>query len=324
MRNRHLWILLPALGLAACGSSTEPGEAAYSLTDSFPPDEAELVQEDADGARLRFDDIDFGASSSATLTSADEATLDRFAQVFANLPGATYVVESHTDNRAASDESLRLSLDRADEVRRYLAKTVRGAGPYIEAVGRGSEEPLESNSTVAGRDRNDRVEVVVEYRQGPVTRVVLRADVLDVELDCDQGSEPGAIQPGEFYVTVSIRVSNSDGFFVMDEVVRRRFAANDGDVLALDVGASAAIRGVEGDILEVFVRLQEYDGNNNWHFTKSETYQYGYNLALGCWGPWGKSSCGTVGSGAISVLDSEVGGSPCQVSMSWSLRVEDI
>lgn len=70
------------------------------------------------------------------------------------------VVEGHasaTADRAASEQR---SLARAESVRRYLIE--RGVDPdQVRAVGKGPEEPAESNATPAGRAANRRVEIIV-------------------------------------------------------------------------------------------------------------------------------------------------------------------
>lgn len=79
--------------------------------------------------------------------------------VLAN-PGAMVRVEGHTDNEGNPQANLRLSQQRADAIKDVL----RAAGipaSQVQAVGLGAEQPVASNATAQGRERNRRVEVIV-------------------------------------------------------------------------------------------------------------------------------------------------------------------
>ncbi len=70
------------------------------------------------------------------------------------------VVEGHTDSRGSATQNQDLSRARAESVRAYLV--TRGIPPdKIEAVGRGSGQPVADNGTAEGRANNRRVEIVV-------------------------------------------------------------------------------------------------------------------------------------------------------------------
>ncbi|HEY1166646.1 MAG TPA: OmpA family protein, partial [Chitinophaga sp.] len=63
----------------------------------------------------------------------------------------------HTDNVGRDDNNMRLSKDRAESVKQYLVS--QGANPSrIEATGYGETQPIASNKTAAGRQKNRRVE----------------------------------------------------------------------------------------------------------------------------------------------------------------------
>lgn len=316
---------LALLLIVGCDSSTDPGEGSgsFDLGSAFDAEVVEFEGEST-GGRLRFDGIDFGDRNSSALTDDDKAVLDGFAAVFEGLPGARYRIESHTDARGTDAANGSLTRARAEAVFEYLAYTVGGPGPYIESAGLGETEPLVEESTQAAWARNDRIEVVVTYPDVPITRFVLQARRLDVVKDCDVNPEPGVLQPGDFYVTVSIRVSNRDGFFVMNEIVDRLVTANDGETLELEIAASAAIRAIEADIVEIYVGFEEFDGSGNFDFRRSQLFQLGYVPELDCWGPWNGNACGVTESGIIAVEDGSTGGPPCETSLEWTLRLERI
>jgi outer membrane protein OmpA-like peptidoglycan-associated protein len=75
-------------------------------------------------------------------------------------PGATIRVEGHTDNQGNPQANLILSQQRADAIKDQL----RAAGfpaSRVQAIGMGAEQPVASNATAQGRERNRRVEVIV-------------------------------------------------------------------------------------------------------------------------------------------------------------------
>jgi len=70
-------------------------------------------------------------------------------------------IEGFTDSRGADDTNLKLSQDRANAVRDYLAS--QGVkGEKLRAIGRGEAMPIASNETPEGRANNRRVEIVIQ------------------------------------------------------------------------------------------------------------------------------------------------------------------
>ena len=66
----------------------------------------------------------------------------------------------HTDNIGSMAANLRLSKDRAEAVKAYLV--AQGANPSrIEATGYGPNQPIATNKTAAGRQKNRRVEFTI-------------------------------------------------------------------------------------------------------------------------------------------------------------------
>jgi outer membrane protein OmpA-like peptidoglycan-associated protein len=82
------------------------------------------------------------------------------AKMSANGGSATIRVESHTDNQGSAQTNLSLSQQRAEAVRNVLRADGVPAG-QIQAVGLGGEQPVASNATAQGRERNRRVKVIV-------------------------------------------------------------------------------------------------------------------------------------------------------------------
>jgi OmpA-OmpF porin, OOP family len=86
--------------------------------------------------------------------------LDEVASVMKSRPTMKVRVEGHTDSRGRRDGNLAISQARASAVRAYLV----GVGiesERITAQGFGPDQPIETNRTKAGRDRNRRVDFVI-------------------------------------------------------------------------------------------------------------------------------------------------------------------
>lgn len=66
-------------------------------------------------------------------------------------------VEGHTDSQGSANYNMRLSQGRANAVREWLVN-YGIEGDRLTAVGRGEDEPIDTNSTSAGRQNNRRVE----------------------------------------------------------------------------------------------------------------------------------------------------------------------
>ena len=75
-------------------------------------------------------------------------------------PGLKLQLEGHTDSVGSDDYNLKLSQQRADAVRDFLAEQGVGAA-NITAVGMGKSDPVASNDSAAGRQQNRRVDLVV-------------------------------------------------------------------------------------------------------------------------------------------------------------------
>ncbi|MGM9512902.1 OmpA family protein [Roseateles sp. DB2] len=87
--------------------------------------------------------------------------LDQFAREFTS--GMHVTIIGHSDNSGSDALNQPLSLQRAETVRDYLA--ARGVpAAQMTVAGRGSREPLASNSTEQGRERNRRVEILLSER----------------------------------------------------------------------------------------------------------------------------------------------------------------
>lgn len=87
------------------------------------------------------------------------ATLDRVAEMAREFSEFNLSIESHTDNTGRKDALMTTSQNRAAAVLSHLA--AKGVAPSrMSALGKGSSEPIADNRTRAGKEQNQRVEVV--------------------------------------------------------------------------------------------------------------------------------------------------------------------
>ena len=102
----------------------------------------------------------FFDSGKSTLKSGAKKTLDRIAAQLVGDNAIRVVVEGHTDSTGSADKNMALSEKRAQAVRDYLvSKSIPES--QITSAGKGESEPIATNKTVAGRQQNRRVELVI-------------------------------------------------------------------------------------------------------------------------------------------------------------------
>jgi outer membrane protein OmpA-like peptidoglycan-associated protein len=105
----------------------------------------------------------FDSGSSAVSPGAAQR-LQSLAQTLGRYPASQVVVRGYTDSVGSEASNLRLSEDRANNVRNFLVNY--GVAPSrITAMGFGEQFPLASNATDAGRLQNRRVEIEIVPQQ---------------------------------------------------------------------------------------------------------------------------------------------------------------
>lgn len=107
--------------------------------------------------------VDIKAAFDSTKIGTDGvASLQEIAGVLRKYPGATAVIEGHTDSSGPAEYNQKLSERRADAVAGILSDDFGIDASRLETVGYGEERPEADNSTSEGRAANRRVMVVME------------------------------------------------------------------------------------------------------------------------------------------------------------------
>ena len=99
-------------------------------------------------------------TDSADINSSFYPVLNSVAKVLKKYSNSTVMVSGHTDSTGSADYNLALSKSRAQSVAAYLQGQGVKASRF-EVLGMGSSNPIASNSDVAGRAQNRRVEIKI-------------------------------------------------------------------------------------------------------------------------------------------------------------------
>jgi OmpA-OmpF porin, OOP family len=88
--------------------------------------------------------------------------IKRVADFMKEFPDTTCEIGGHTDNIASAVYNQKLSEKRANSVRQYIIDKFGIDGSRLTATGYGLTKPIASNDTAEGRQKNRRVEAVME------------------------------------------------------------------------------------------------------------------------------------------------------------------
>jgi outer membrane protein OmpA-like peptidoglycan-associated protein len=95
--------------------------------------------------------------SKAEITKESFSALDEIVRILNENDGLNILIEGHTDNQGDWDENLKLSIERANQVKNYFVQ--RGVSPAkINVKGWGGTKPINSSSEEDKRKLNRRVE----------------------------------------------------------------------------------------------------------------------------------------------------------------------
>ncbi|MGZ3725664.1 MAG: OmpA family protein [Pseudobdellovibrio sp.] len=122
----------------------------------FSPSEADVYRQ-GDKILIRLKSIGF-ASGKSDIPDKSKDLIERVSKVAEKLDAKQLVIEGHTDSVGSTQANDAISKKRAESVMSYLTSDGWDSSK-IQAVGLGSQKPLSSNETKAGRAENRRVDV---------------------------------------------------------------------------------------------------------------------------------------------------------------------
>ncbi|WP_191907046.1 OmpA family protein [Adhaeribacter soli] len=111
------------------------------------------------GAKIKLNNI-FFAQSKYYLRESSFSELNRLVKIMKDYPAVEIRLEGHTDNQGDSKLNMKLSVDRVNEVKKYLVE--KGIEKKrISTIGYGDTKPVASNVKEETRALNRRVEFVI-------------------------------------------------------------------------------------------------------------------------------------------------------------------
>lgn len=100
----------------------------------------------------------------AVIKKQSNGILDAVVKMMKENPNYKLIIEGHTDDVGDDQANMTLSQNRAEAVAKYLISN--GVDPLkVSATGYGETKPVDTNKTKAGKARNRRVELKVEFLQ---------------------------------------------------------------------------------------------------------------------------------------------------------------
>jgi outer membrane protein OmpA-like peptidoglycan-associated protein len=132
------------------------------------------VERVGEGIKVTFDSGILFEFDSADVQGAAEENLTSFAETMRDFEESNILIVGHTDAKGPADYNQELSEERAQSAATFLTR--RGlSGDRITTAGKGETEPVATNETEVGRQKNRRVEVAIyaseEYREEVKERV---------------------------------------------------------------------------------------------------------------------------------------------------------
>lgn len=145
------------------------GGAAGAIIGSYMDKQAAEMQRDLEGAEIQrigegikitFDSGILFDIDQSDLRPVSETNLTQLAVILNKYPDTNILIEGHTDDTGSDDHNMALSRDRARSVSVFLA-TREVASARFSITGYGEAQPIVTNDTPEGRQKNRRVDIAV-------------------------------------------------------------------------------------------------------------------------------------------------------------------
>jgi outer membrane protein OmpA-like peptidoglycan-associated protein len=134
-------------------------QLCLTVRNSFLTDEAEVYQQE-NQLVIRLKAMHFPVGKGIIMPK-NFALLSKVQQAIRTFDAPRVIVEGHSDNTGSDEVNMLLSQQRAEAVREYMITNQTLLPETISAVGYGSERPLASNATSAGRAINRRIDILI-------------------------------------------------------------------------------------------------------------------------------------------------------------------
>ncbi len=128
--------------------------------DGCPDINPSLVVVNREAGKIEIKQKVFFDTGKAVIKSVSFQLLNEVAGVLKANPSMEIVVEGHTDSVGSDAMNMRLSQKRSESVRTYLIAQGVDAS-HLKAMGFGETQPIDTNETADGRERNRRVEFTI-------------------------------------------------------------------------------------------------------------------------------------------------------------------
>jgi outer membrane protein OmpA-like peptidoglycan-associated protein len=136
-------------------------DLAQKLKETIEKENPELAVSVTDqGIAISLPDLFFDTDSSKLNKPAKEA-LDKIGQILKVSDSRHIRVRGHTDAMGDETYNLTLSEKRAEGVAEYLIESAELNSDAVSFDGKGAKDPIAENTTVAGRAKNRRVEIIL-------------------------------------------------------------------------------------------------------------------------------------------------------------------
>ena len=135
-------------------------EQFAAIENMFERDEARVSRE---GNRMiiRLVGLTF-ASGQDVVRPAYRSLLEKVKRAADVFPRSQVTIEGHTDSYGGDENNLALSRRRAEAVGAFLTNELQVPPFRISSVGYGETQPIANNDTEQGRERNRRIDVIIE------------------------------------------------------------------------------------------------------------------------------------------------------------------